>query len=321
MVTAVHGTTAAMQGLSAYVDSIIGNDEQDDRAEATVMVQRRHWEHFQRWTGNLGIDVWEATDDVVAAYLAYLAEDDKALATIRRWPTIEGRRWALSHYFGGKHNTENPANSVRVKKVMRRITRIKGKRQKQAKPLDSEALEQIVATAHNPRKLGRGLETPGTARERAVQDIAIAYILSDCGLRVSEAAALTWGDVSEDGLIFIRRSKTDQMGEGAHVGLTEQGYAALLAYRADRSPHNQPTNRIFPMQGRRISERVKAMAKAAGLGDGYSGHSGRIGFSIRAARRGLTVSETMNAGRWKGVGMLARYQQQMTAGEFAKKLN
>ena len=56
-------------------------------------------------------------------------------------------------------------------------------------------------------------------------------MLSDAGLRVSEAVQLRWRDVldAEDGagLVYIERSKTDQAGEGAYVAITPETLVAL----------------------------------------------------------------------------------------------
>ena len=65
-------------------------------------------------------------------------------------------------------------------------------------------------------------------------------VLFQGGLRRSEAAAITWGDVSEatteDGLLLaIRQSKTNQEGDAADVRYLKGGAArALRALRAER---------------------------------------------------------------------------------------
>ena len=61
--------------------------------------------------------------------------------------------------------------------------------------LTADVLAVIRLTAVQPRKRGRGMETPEQAAERGKFDLALAAVLSDAGLRRSEAAALTWGDV------------------------------------------------------------------------------------------------------------------------------
>lgn len=62
--------------------------------------------------------------------------------------------------------------------------------------------------------------------------------LSDAGLRRSEAAALTWGDMEiaadGSGRVRIARSKTDQEGEGEIVAITPSTVQALLAKIMER---------------------------------------------------------------------------------------
>ena len=76
-----------------------------------------------------------------------------------------------------------------------------------------------------------------TALRRGRLDITLASVLSDAGLRISEAASLRWRDVldAEDGagLVYIERSKTDQAGEGAYVVVTPDTLAALKQLRED----------------------------------------------------------------------------------------
>ena len=75
-----------------------------------------------------------------------------------------------------------------------------------------------------PRARGRGIETAEQAAERARFDLALVAALSDAGLRRSEAAALTWGDVQRwddgSGRITVIRSKTDVEAAGAVVAIT-----------------------------------------------------------------------------------------------------
>ena len=63
--------------------------------------------------------------------------------------------------------------------------------QRQAGALTADVLAVIRLTAPKPRARGRGFETPAQAAERARFDLALAAVLSDGGLRRSEASALT----------------------------------------------------------------------------------------------------------------------------------
>ena len=109
------------------------------------------------------------------------------------------------------------------------------KPQRQSGALTADVLAVIRLTAQQSRKRGRGIETPQQAAERARFDVALAAVLSDAGLRRSEAAALTWGDVQrwEDGSgrITVIRSKTDVEAQGAVVAITPVAMKALDAIR------------------------------------------------------------------------------------------
>ena len=110
-----------------------------------------------------------------------------------------------------------------------------GKPQRQAGALTADVLAVIRLTAVQPRKRGRGVETADQAAERARFDLALVAVLSDGGLRRSEAVALTWGDVQRwddgSGRITVIRSKTDAEAEGAVVAVTPVAMGALDAIR------------------------------------------------------------------------------------------
>ena len=139
--------------------------------------------------------------------------------------------------------------------------------------------------------------------------------MSDAGLRISEAAALTWRDVlgADDGagLVYIERLKTDQAGEGAYVVVTPNTLAALNLLRQDTETWSDE-DPVFGLSMSQISRRVESMARAAGLGEGYSGHSGRVGLTIRMTRRGAPLQAVQTHGRWKSPSMPARYTMSMS---------
>ena len=113
---------------------------------------------------------------------------------------------------------------------------------------------------------------------------------------------------AEDGarLVYIVRSKTDQVGEGAYVVVTPDTLTALKVLREDASARADE-DPMFGMSMPQISRRVDSMARAAALGEGYSGHSGRVGLAIRMTRRGAPLQAVQTHGRWKSPSMPARY--------------
>ena len=240
---------------------------------------------------------------MLAAYAAELAEDGKSMSTIRLAiaAIVDAHR---------RVGLESPQTSG-VTETLRGLSRQLGVSQKQARPLDADALAAIRATAFTPRTTrGGSLETEETALRRGRLDIALASVMSDAGLRISEATALRWRDVTdaEDGagLVYIERSKTDQAGEGAYVVITPDTLAALKQLRQDSEAWSDD-DILFGLSMSQISRRVDSMARAAGLGEGYSGHSGRVGLAIRMTRRGAPLQAVQTHGRWKSPSMPARY--------------
>ena len=175
-----------------------------------------------------------------------------------------------------------------------------------------------------PRRRGRGIETPEQAAERGKFDLALVAVLSDAGLRRSEASSLTWGDVQrwEDGSgrITVIRSKTDAEAQGATVAITPAAMAAMAAIRPAGVGGGE---RVFGLSESQIARRVKAIARAAGLADWefFSGHSGRVGMARRMAQNGAPTHEIERQGRWKqGSGMVGRYTRGESAGSALRYL-
>ena len=192
--------------------------------------------------------------------------------------------------------------------------------QRQAKPLTAEALAAIRATAKLPRKFSDRMEPDDTARRRGLVDIALAATMRDCLLRVSEAARLRWGDVEVQqdgsGRIFVRRSKSDQEGAGSSLYLGETAVKDLLAIRPEAAVID-PEALVFGLSTSQMERRIRAAALAAGLGDGFSGHSGRVGMAQDLSAAGAELPELMTAGRWRSPEMPAVYTRRQAAGRGA----
>ena len=198
------------------------------------------------------------------------------------------------------------------------------KPQRQSGALTADVLAVIRLTAVQPRKRGRGFETAEQAAVRARFDLALVSVLSDGGLRRSEASSLTWGDVQRwddgSGRITVVRSKTDVEAAGAVVAITP---AAMQALDDIRPAGAGGEGKVFGLSESQIARRVKVIAKAAGLSDWefFSGHSGRVGMARRMAQNGAPTHEIERQGRWKqGGGMVGRYTRGETAGSALRYL-
>ena len=58
-------------------------------------------------------------------------------------------------------------------------------------------------------------------------------------------------------------------------------------------------------------------ARETGLGEGFTGHSGRVGMAQDLSASGVELPALMNAGRWKSPKMPARYTERQAAGRGA----
>ena len=271
-----------------------------------------HWRDFEHWCQEMGLHAMPARASDIVRYLNHLELQGRSIATIRL------ARSALVHAFRlrGIGDHENPGRDGVVSETLKGMS-TRSKPQKQAAALLPEALNAIRATAMLPRERSNGGRPE--AKERAILrgriDIALCLLLRDAGLRRSEAAAITWEDVEDwpdgSGRLRILRSKTNRTGEPEVVAITPAGMAALEVIRPEEP---LPGQSVFGLSERQISRRIKDAAESAGLGEGYSGHSGRVGLARTMTDNGAPVNVTMKQGRWRRAETVARYTRGESAG-------
>ena len=134
------------------------------------------------------------------------------------------------------------------------------------------------------------MESAAVAQARAAVDLAILGVLADGGLRRSEAAALIW----PDGTARLTVQKGKNHPEPATVALTEAPARALRDLQPDDA---DPATPVFGLTGEALANRVRAAARAAGLGHGFTGHSGRIGMARRMVAAGAPNAAVQRQGR------------------------
>ena len=300
---------AADRGVADALQSVLSDN--------TRRVYGAQWRLFNDWCDLVGLRSLPAEPLTVARYLAVRAGSGSTIATLRLASSAIARvhRWA---------GHESPGRDRGVREALQGWARRLAKPQRQAGALTADVLSVIRLTAPKPRARGRGFETAEQAAVRARFDLALVAVLSDGGLRRSEAAALTWGDVQRwddgSGRITVVRSKTDVEATGAVVAITP---AAMRALEALRPVGVGSSEKVFGLSESQIARRVKAVARAAGLPDweNFSGHSGRVGMARRMAQNGAPTHEIERQGRWKqGGGMVGRYTRGESAGSALRYL-
>ena len=284
--------------------------ERHEQSENTRRNYESQWKLWREWSAYRGTADLPAPPEMIRAYLAERAEFGHKPSTLR----LAAAAIARVHADNG---LESPIND-RVRRTLKSLSEQYGRHQKQASALTAEVLAAVRATACLPRRSRGGkLETEEYARRRGLVDIAMLSLMRDALLRRGEAAALTWADVAGEpdgtGRLRIVRSKTDREGRGAVAFLSKNTMSALDAIRGD----SRPGDSVQGMSVRQMNNRIKAAAVAAGVGEGFSGHSARVGMAQDLVRAGTELTALMNAGRWKSHEMPAHYTRNEEAGRGA----
>ena len=275
----------------------------DAFANNTQRARRSDWIIFSDWCVQSGLAALPALPETVARFIDTMGATKKP-ATLRRYMSTI----ATAHHAAG---TGNPCASSAVKLALSRLQRTKPTRQKQATALAWEHIE--VALAH----VGESMRT---LRDRAL--VLVAY---DTLLRRDELANLLVEDISTQpngsATILVRRSKVDQTGEGASKWLATTTVEHLNAWleianirdgKLFRGVYNSgKIGNALSAEG--VHRALKRLAQFAGITDGVSGHSCRVGATQDMVAAGVDLSAVMHAGSWKSVRMPVRYAEQLLA--------
>lgn len=277
------------------------------RSENTLRAYRGDWRHFCAWCEGRGLVAMPAAPETVALYLADHAEGEGALSVgtlQRRLASI-----AVAHQAAGH---DDPTKGAAVKNVWKGIRRAKGTAPKGKAPVLTADLRRMV------EELPEGIL--GT-RDRALLLLGFAG-----GFRRSELVGLDRADVAitvEGAVVTIRRSKTDQEGEGRKVGIPYGSNPDTCPVRAlaawvdaagiEDGPLFRPVNRHGQVGAGRLSGYavalvVKRYAEKAGLDAArYAGHSLRAGLATSAANAGASERSIMAQTGHRSAAMVRRY--------------
>ncbi len=253
--------------------------------------------HFISYGGTI-----PSTPEIISQYLAAHA-DLLAPATLSRRVVSISRAHT-------SQNLPSPTNSDFVKATLRGIKRTVSTKQRQVEPVLKSNLLDMVA----------GLEGIKGCRDRALLLIGFAG-----AFRRSELVGLQYSDIEfvEHGLVVhLRKSKTDQIGEGRKIGIPNARGAVcpVLALKEwlklseiSEGALFRPVTRHGRIENINLSTQavaiiVKERAKAIGLDESkFSGHSLRAGLVTSAAQAGVSSWKIRQQTGHKSDAMLNRY--------------
>jgi len=289
MIAVLSDQPAGCRSLADYISAAA--------SENTRRAYRNDLRAFLGWGATL-----PAIPETVAAYLVAHASVHSPVTLSRRLVAIGRAHAILGH--------PNPCKSELVRTTLRGVWRLHGRPQRQVCP----ALREDVL-AMLPHMFGtRGL------RDRALILVGFAG-----AFRRSELVALLYEDLSfvkEGMMLTIRRSKTDQRGEGRKIAIPfarshacpVKALAAWLDHaRIDSGALFRFVNKSGaigrePLSAQTVASLVKKYALKAGLNAAhYSGHSLRAGLITSAAKAGVSSWKIREQTGHRSEAMLYRY--------------
>ncbi len=274
------------------------------KAENTLRGYRADWKDFCGWCDSHSAGPLPASPEAVAAYIADCAGRLKSGSIQRRLNAI-----AEAHKAVG---LETPTSSGMVRNTFKGIRRAIGTATVQKAPALTEDIRAMVA-ATDDGLIGH--------RDRALILLGFAG-----AFRRSELVGLEVVDLSfnRDGLtVRLRRSKTDQEGQGRKIGLPYGANPETCPVRVVQAwlelagvttgPMFRSINRHGQVQtvglaSIDVARVVKKLAERAGLDPSkYAGHSLRAGHATSAAMAGASERSIMNQTGHRSVQMVRRY--------------
>ena len=282
---------------------------QSSKATNTVRAYKSDFNDFGLFCAQNGFKSLPSEPKIVSLYLTYLSTKDAKMSTLKRRLVSIGVIHKLKgHYLDTKH----PSIIENVMGIKRR----KGSVQKGKKPILINDLKIIIDV----------IDQQDREEIKKLRDRSIILIGFSGGFRRNEIVSLDYDDldfVSEGVKINIKRSKTDQFGEGSKKALPyfdSSKYCPVVSLKKWIDKTNINSGSLFRRfsKGSRLTEKrltdqtvallIKEYLQLAGIDSkNYSGHSLRSGFATSAAESGAEERSIMAMTGHKSTEMVRRY--------------
>ena len=282
---------------------------ENSKANNTVRAYKSDFSDFGLFCAQNGFKSLPSEPKIVSLYLTHLSVKNAKMSTLKRRLVSIGVIHKLKgHYLDTKHPTI-------IENIMG-IKRRKGSFQKGKKPILISNLKVIINVIDQQKK----------AEIKKFRDRSIILIGFSGGFRRNEIVSLDYNDldfVSEGLKINLRRSKTDQLGEGLTKALPyfdNSQYCPVVSLKNWIEISRISSGPVFRrfIKGSKLSENrltdqtvallIKEYLQLAGINSkNYSGHSLRSGFATSAAESGAEERSIMAMTGHKSTEMVRRY--------------
>jgi site-specific recombinase XerD len=282
---------------------------QSSKATNTIRAYKSDFKDFGLFCAQNGFKSLPTEPRIVSLYLTFLSTKDAKISTLKRRLVSIGVIHRLKGlYLDAKH----PSIIENIMGIKRR----KGSIQKGKKPILINNLKVLINAIDE--KINKEI--------KKLRDRTIILIGFSGGFRRNEIVALDYDDlnfVPEGVKIDIRRSKTDQFGEGSVKALPyfdNSKYCPVVSLKKWISISKINSGSLFRrfLKGSKLSEKrltdqtvallIKEYLQLAGIDSkNYSGHSLRSGFATSAAEAGAEERSIMAMTGHKSTEMVRRY--------------
>ncbi len=264
------------------------------KAQNTIRAYKSDFNDFVLFCTKHNLRSLPTDPKAISLYLTHLSKNSKYSTLKRRLASIKVMHRYKGHYLDTKH----PIIVENLLGIKRHI----GVFQKAKKPLLYNDLKHIINI----------LDDSQLSNFKKLRDKTLILVGFSGGFRRSELVAITRDDVEfvKEGVkIFVKKSKSDQSGEGmvkAIPSFNHKKYCPVENLK--KWMIENKNNLIFPISDKNVALIIKKYASKAGLDDKkYAGHSLRSGFATTTAEYGASERNIMAMTGHKSVDMVRRY--------------
>ena len=262
----------------------------------TLRAYQSDFNDFSLFCSRNGFQSMPTEPKILALYLTQLSSKSKFSTLKRRLASISILHKIKGHYIDTKHPI--------IMENLMGIKRVKGSNQKGKKPILISNLKQLI----------NAIDESNEKNIRKSRDKAIILVGFSGGFRRSELVNIENEDVEfvEEGVkIFVKRSKTDQSGEGMIKAIPyfdNNQFCPVIALKNWLKVLDKTQHKIFNISDKNVALIIKKYANLAGLDSKkYAGHSLRSGFATSTAESGAEERNIMAMTGHKSTEMVRRY--------------
>jgi len=271
----------------------------NSKSANTLRAYQADFKDFSGFCAKNGLTSMPTEPKILSLYLTHLSATSKFSTLKRRIASISVIHKMKGHYLDTKHPI--------IMENLHGIKRVKGSNQKAKKPILIKDLKLIINV----------IDETNQPEIKKIRDKSLLLLGFSGGFRRSELVNIDYDDVefvNEGVKIFIKRSKTDQSGEGMIKAIPyfdNKIFCPVTNLNKWINYLNIKSGKIFNISDKSVALILKKYVSITGLDPNkYGGHSLRSGFATSTAESGAEERNIMAMTGHKTTQMVRRYIQE-----------